>query len=201
MALIYPNLLMLLASRPSLIASGLSLVSSCASCVNLPYTVASPTGKYTFEARTKGNAEKYPSKEITTEEITFKLSSVWNGTAFDYSWYKDHSSPYTIETPEQFAAFANIVNHKDGYSDTFAGKTINLTADLDMGNKSFSAIGGHVLGQEFAGIFEGNGHIIKNLNINKLGYDGSNCAALFACVRAATVSNLGLEGVTVEVPI
>src|SRR5699024_2388151 len=111
----------------------------------------------------------------------------------DYSWYDDQSSPYIISTAAQFAAFGNILNKKDGYNDRFTGKTIRLMTDLNMDDIPFRAMGGGTSGQEFAGTFEGNGHIIKNLNINELGYEGSNCAALFACIRNGKVSNLGLE--------
>ena len=159
-----------------------------------------PSGKYTFEARMKENEMYYPSGVITTgEETTLGDLSVWNGVSVDYSWYGDGSaSTYTINTAAQFAAFGNILNKMDGRADTFAGKTVQLAADLNMNCKPFRAMGGTKEGQEFKGTFEGGGHIISNLNIAECGLCG-DCAALFVCIKnGGTIRNLGLEGVTIN---
>ena len=164
-----------------------------------------PPGVYVFRA--KRDSE---STELT---VTIGGIEVWDGSA-DYSWYGDGSaSTYTISTPAQFAAFGNILNKVGTYADTFKGKTIQLDADLDMGNMPFRAMGGTdvtnnweggylqiLQDNAFKGTFDGQGHIISNLNITQLGIN-SDCAALFVCVKdGGAVRNLGLEGVTVNVP-
>ena len=53
----------------------------------------------------------------------------------DTSWYSAEAKTFEISTPAQLAGLAAIVNGKaDGITaDNFAGKTVTLTADLDLG--------------------------------------------------------------------
>lgn len=57
---------------------------------------------------------------------------------------------------------------------TFAGKTIKLSSDIDLNNEEWTPIGTSEC--TFDGIFDGNGHTISNLKINKQ----NGCIALFA---------------------
>ena len=159
-----------------------------------------PSGKYKFEARMQENEMYYPSGTITTSEETILGDpSVWNGVSVDYSWYDNQESPYIISTAAQFAAFGNILNKLDGRDDTFAGKTIQLAADLDMNCKPFRAMGGTETEDAFQGTLEGGGHIISNLNIAECGLD-EECAALFVGIKnGSAVRNLGIEGITIEI--
>ena len=61
-------------------------------------------------------------------------SAAWDGSV-DTSWYSAEAKTFEISTPAQLAGLAAIVNGKaDGIAqDSFSGKTIKLTADLDLG--------------------------------------------------------------------
>lgn len=66
----------------------------------------------------------------------------------------------TISTRKDFLRFAKNCT-LDSWS---AGKTVVLTADIDLGRVNFSPI------PIFGGTFEGNGHTISGLNLEQ---DGS----------------------------
>lgn len=94
-------------------------------------------------------------------------ADVWNGTA-DTSWYKDNQDTFTITTAEQLAGLASLVNG----GNNFAGKIINLGADLDLSGYEWTPIGEVEYNwfipsyYEFAGTFNGNGHTISGMQIN-----------------------------------
>jgi hypothetical protein len=99
------------------------------------------------------------------------LAADWDGSA-DTSWYTADpgASSFEIDSAEALAGLAQIVNDA---TDDFAGDTVTLTADLDLG-------GNHLLGiwsgeqwtpignssNRFAGTFNGNGKQIENLYID-----------------------------------
>ncbi len=94
--------------------------------------------------------------------------------AADVSWYADTAaSEYEIYTAEQLAGLAELVN----VGNSFNGKTIKLTKDIDLNNKLWTPIGKR--GKEFKGIFDGTGKTISNLKVDI----STNDAALFGCVR------------------
>ena len=92
-------------------------------------------------------------------------------------------STYYISTPEQLIAFSNAVREGAQYSQGY------LEADLDMQdyNDSFLPIG--YSSKTFRGIFNGQGHHIKNLHVT-----GSDFIGLFGAVGGgATITDLVLE--------
>ena len=115
--------------------------------------------------------------------------NVWNGE-FDYTWYTEAATEYIIANADQLAAFGAIVGGMDGKeADSFAGKTVKLIADIDLGdaeaendeNKIFYPIGyynstgsyekvsgGSVSSgfQPFMGTFDGMGNTISNFYQN-----------------------------------
>lgn len=48
---------------------------------------------------------------------------------YDISWYNETSSNYVIDTPEEMAGLAYLVNYENK---TFSGKKINVLADIDL---------------------------------------------------------------------
>ena len=95
-----------------------------------------------------------------------------------------------------FAADSNAT-----VKDSFAGKTIKLSSDIDLANKAWTPIGnfvydistngdGYTEGASFQGTFDGQGHTISNLYINAPETSG---IGLFGCVKGATI-----KGVTVK---
>ncbi len=123
--------------------------------------------------------------------------NAWTG-AFDYTWYTNAVAPvedeavteYIIANADQLAAFGAIVGGMDGQTqDNFAGKTVKLVADINLGDKesennpdiifypigyynstgSYEKVsGGSVTSSvsSFEGTFDGNGHTIANFYQN-----------------------------------
>ena len=112
----------------------------------------------------------------------------WNGTDVDISWYVGHESDteFSISTAAQLAGLAKLVN--DGTN--FSGKTIVLTADIDLNNQAWTPIGN---GDScaFSGTFDGDQHIICGLNVK---IKSGSYAGLFGYVYDGTVENLTAEG-------
>lgn len=103
---------------------------------------------------------------------------------YDITWYKKTTTEFEISTPQQLAGLAYLTNHDAD----FAGQTINITQDIDLGGKTWIAIG------EFNGIFDGQGHTISHLNI--IIPVGSYSAGFFGELSGnSIVRNLSLQGV------
>ena len=91
-----------------------------------------------------------------------------------------------IGLPEDLAIFAHAVNHGDlsGRADL----TVRLTADLDMTGFRWVPVG---FGEaEFAGLFDGGGHTVQGLTIQK---KGPGNYGLFGSV-SGTVQNVAAAG-------
>ena len=144
---------------------------------------------------------------IHRDELTFnyefiKVPDVWDGSV-DTSWYNEADTEFTLTTAEQFAGFAKLVDE----GNTFERKTIKLGVDMDLeaydenGNRiNFNPIGHSQNGKSFNGIFDGQGHTIKNLyeqsnldsNNGGWQYEGEYYS-LFAYTNGATIRNLKIE--------
>ncbi len=93
-----------------------------------------------------------------------------------------------IGSAQDLLAFAESVNGGESY----AGRTVTLTADIDLAGQAFTPIGRPDKGMAhvFQGTFDGGGHAITGLAVTG-GVGGS--AGLFAELHNATVQNLSLE--------
>lgn len=85
---------------------------------------------------------------------------------------------------DNYVLINNLGGRKKGYGDV-ASSTAN-------GGNGFSPIGGS--GNEFSGSFDGNGHTISNLTINR---GRSNYVGLFGKTQSATVKDVGLNTVDI----
>lgn len=100
-----------------------------------------------------------------------------------------------ISTREELVTLATEVNNGDNKS----GKIIYLTNDLDLGGKfdsSGNVLDGNIswtpIGTEdnpFSGTFDGNGHIISNMCINR---PTENRNALFGRTQKSYIKNVGI---------
>lgn len=107
---------------------------------------------------------------------------------------------YKISTPEDLIYFSEMVNA----SADFKGYTIYLENDIDMTGKVMNPIGSSVSGafkesnintvNNFAGVFDGQGHIIDNLVMtSNTTVEGQTVmVSLFGVLKSATVRNLVL---------
>ena len=133
----------------------------------------------------------------TFSEVTMVAEPAkWEGN-FDYSWYTNAAAPadgeavteYIIANADQLAAFGAIVGGMNGQTkNSFAGKTVKLIADINLGDKEsennpniiFYPIGYYnsegtyertntaiTSGlRNFEGTFDGNGHTVSNFYHN-----------------------------------
>lgn len=102
------------------------------------------------------------------------------------------AEPYLIPELEELEVFRDYINGGNG-----GGEFFKLTADIDMSSKysaetgtSWTPIGN--VSNRFSGNFDGDGHKISGLYINRIEDD----QGLFGYVREdGTVKNLGVEGI------
>ena len=87
----------------------------------------------------------------------------WDGTSTE-EVEPNAEGIYEISTGAQLAWLAAQVNNKN----VFSGKTVMLTADIDLGEQEWTPIGVSFRknGKSFQGTFDGNGHIVTGLKIS-----------------------------------
>ena len=132
-------------------------------------------------------------------------ADTWDGS-ISTAWY-ENGEPYEIHSAADLAGLAQLVNGIDSPwfwervdPVDFAGKTITLMTDIDLGANGASGLKWPMIGdgdnKPFRGTFNGNGHTISNVFINNT-YDGfvhyDRVAGIFGynggTIRNLTVSN------------
>lgn len=139
----------------------------------------------------------------------------WDGRATTVS--SPVNGVITIDTAEELAGFAKAVNEGEDYE----GITVKLGCDMDMKNKQWTPIGyGRARdknvdgirdldqGKSFNGIFDGQNHTIKNLNVvglytdaNDEGVvvdDGSSCGVGLFGLVFGSIKNLKIDTAVVS---
>lgn len=101
------------------------------------------------------------------------------------AWYNEGT--FVIDNLDELKYFAQLVNG----GTNFGGKTVTLNADIDLNNEEWTPIGGT---NAFEGTFDGGGHTISNLYINKPDTDR---IGLFGKAQNAAIKNLTLRNVNV----
>lgn len=132
-------------------------------------------------------------------------ADTWDGS-ISTAWY-ENGEPYEIHSAADLAGLAQLVNGIRSsswpwgmeYVD-FAGKTITLMTDIDLGANGASGLKWPMIGDDddnpFRGTFNGNGHTISNVLVDN-NYDGAihydRVAGIFGynggTIRNLTVSN------------
>ncbi len=130
---------------------------------------------------------------VVIEPIFEGSTDIWNGSAEDPRKVSD--TEYAIDTPAQLAGLARMVNA----GTDFAGITVKLNTDIDLGNRNWTPIG--TFDKPFNGIFDGQDHVISNLNIT-LGTT-SVPAGLFGAIKSngsnkGELRNLVIDGAKVN---
>lgn len=113
-------------------------------------------GKYATDILVckKGDCCRYTA--INTSSISFE----GEGT---------ESAPYLIKTIDDLKAMAEATNL---YGETYAGKYFRMANDIDFNSSAFDGIASDEFASKpFAGIFDGDGHSIHNMEINKVAFD------------------------------
>jgi hypothetical protein len=95
--------------------------------------------------------------------------------------------------------FANEVNVN---KNAFAGKTVKLTADIDLNNEAWTPVG-QTGATTFNGVFDGQNYTISNLNVNSEAQTGAHYSSgLFGWVESHTagcghIKNVKINGATI----
>ncbi|MGI6028899.1 MAG: InlB B-repeat-containing protein [Candidatus Heteroscillospira sp.] len=103
----------------------------------------------------------------------------------DSGWLDGEGDVYVLSTADQLVALRAAVSE----GNTFAGKTIQLAANIDMSEKTFVGIGSEDI--SFQGTFDGQYHSISGLSFSAQEQDNQG---LFAVLQDATVKNLTVSG-------
>ena len=130
------------------------------------------------------------SAAVSTWNGSVDTSFVGNGTA---------GNPYVISSAAELAGLAQLVNNNSNWSNN---KHFVLTADIDLNNREWTPIGiqyttsGVTYSDRwFNGVFDGNGHVVKNLKIGTASNRTKiKHAGLFGILNSsAKIYNLGIE--------
>lgn len=154
--------------------------------------------KYYFAVVAVDNAGN-ESDKITGEYTHTKWESinVWDGTVADELILGTGtiSNPYKITSAKELAYLVNLSNSENAKETK--NKNYILTVDIDLTGKEW-AVGtsDDISENAFFGTFDGNGHIIKGLYIDK---NAKKYNGLFAGLNEnATVKNLGVDNVNIK---
>ena len=132
--------------------------------------------------------------QLTTSGVSVPIGNaektiLYYGTEEDFEagkWYTAGDAPYQISTGKELVYLAQLVN--DG--NNFSGKTIVLTADIDLNNQAWTPIGNGDNSFAFFGTFDGDGYTISGLNVPDTYFPG-----LFGQIStSAVVQNLIVKG-------
>ncbi|MBR6826439.1 MAG: heparinase II/III family protein, partial [Oscillospiraceae bacterium] len=135
-----------------------------------------------FTPALTGNEESnsLPTYGITN---TYKLLKQYDPATF---LVPNEQGIYEISTPDQLCLLSDMV----AQGNSFSGKTVALTQDINMLGRSLLPIGGNSSGLSFSGTFDGQGHMIKNLQVFEPEGEG---VGLFGKASKATIRNLGIS--------
>ena len=110
----------------------------------------------------------------------------------DTAWY-DEADPaataYEVGSAEELAGLAKLVNE----GNTFKGKTVVLTADIDLEEHQWTPIG--TSSNKFTGNFDGGDHTISNLMVDTA--DKSD-VGLFGFTTNGSVKNLTVDNAYIK---
>lgn len=111
----------------------------------------------------------------------------WDGT-IDTSWYSEDAKDFELNSAEQLAGLAELVNG----GATFEGATVKLKINVDLDEREWTPIGGDPSynGTSFRGNFDGCGNTIVGLHV----VSPLSCQAFFGSVAGGTLSNFVIRG-------
>ncbi|MBO5223560.1 MAG: leucine-rich repeat protein [Clostridia bacterium] len=144
----------------------------------------------------------------------YDAGAPWMGD-IDTAWYFEDTTAdtYTIDSAEELAGFAAIVNgtaeapvtglstisaSTNANQDTFKGKTVKLGGNIDLNGLDWTPIGrigktSTDFAYSFKGTFDGQGYIVSNLNVSNIGWAG-----LFGIAHQAEINNVKINNVKLE---
>lgn len=142
-----------------------------------------PWDTWHFEPLTNGG---YPFFDVADDAGRYWVSE----GNYSIAWYNPYSTSYNIGTAADLAGVAYLC---DFGNVTFEGKTVKLTADIDLAGHEWVAIG-NTFSTYFAGNFDGNNHTISNLHSEL--QDFSKCYGLIGYMNSS--SALFIKDLTID---
>ena len=116
----------------------------------------------------------------------------WTGDS-DTEWYDGSATEYVLDTAEDLAGFAELVNS----GKTFKGKTVKLAADMDLAGKTWTPVG-ISSAKAFYGTFDGQGHTISNFELTTS--SGKYGAGFFGnLLGGSAVKNVNFDSVSYSI--
>ena len=151
--------------------------------------------KYTinYEGNTLYGADLYKegyANAIRTEVVTVNES---NNTTIIADGLTLCNGVYSISNANGLKAFAKSVNEDHN---TYNGKTVKLTADIDLNNAEWTPVG-QTGDTQFLGTFDGENHTISNLKINNTDESAHCSSGLFGWLNSAIVKNVNISTASV----
>ena len=116
------------------------------------------------------------------------LLTLANAQNFSTDWYDNNPSAdeFEISTAADLRGLAELVNRIT--SVRFAGKTIKLANNIDLGGENFTPIGKSTT-NNFLGTFDGQGHTISGLSVTVNAGSSAGYAGLFGYVGATNANS------------
>ena len=142
-----------------------------------------------------------PEREAAGLSVTFNVAG--QKISAPAVSYVESENEVLIGSANGLKKFADAVNNGTDY---YAGKTVKLTTDIDLNNEEWTPIGSATADHGFMGNFDGNGFVIKNLQMTALtpDADGYVYAGLFGVTEGTdaqnqnSIKNLVIENVNIE---
>ena len=172
---------------------------------NAPYTYVSTTNNpatiqgipveyvYDFSVRAIGVGESKSGWSETQYWIVDKPYWTDVVTEKPSGYVEDTDGNVTVSTVEGLAWLAVKVNGLHNQEpDNFAGKTVTLTADVNLEGYRWNPIGGYINKDwlPFSGTFDGQNHRISNIYVN----DGFSNKGLLGLVKNGSIKNINMVG-------
>ncbi len=158
-------------------------------------------------------AETYAIAHSMSYEAEREIPAPWDGTV-DTSWYNSEADTYEISNGAQLAGLRHLVNTG---TELFYGKTVNLTADINMAGSVWKVGIGYYTPttaeeRAFNGTFNGNEYIIYNFTYNSNATEDSVSDVMMPDVLShlyhglfgvlgtyGKITNLGMENTQITV--
>lgn len=165
----------------------------CAANQRIPFTVSAPLGyvpQVTASAGTLTQEGKTYSLQTEASDCTLSVTTVL--TAWGGEGTGTEPDPYLVKTPDDLRWIAAYLNAASDYH--YSGKYFKLDNDIafDGTENNFTTIG-NTNSTYFAGTFDGQGHTISGININK----DNGRQGLFGTIGGGTIKNVTLSASTI----
>ncbi len=137
-------------------------------------------------------------RKITSILLAFVLALTLVPTAWAEETLKTEAgneNTYLIQSEKDLQLFAATVTNDD---DAYAGKTIKLTTDIDLGGASWTPIVMTGTGADDGNqrvTFDGQGHTISNFTVTAA--EGEHNTGLFGTANFSIIRNLNVDNATV----